>query len=142
MISNYSEKSSYKKVSSFIAVASALFIQALVTPANADEVVASFERMLNPVETVVQQPVFSQSEHDPLYTMVNASLWSAPTSNENIVAASFDRMFRLVEATQQPTVAYRTERDPLYKLVNAKLWNAPSGDDVLWATLVVYAQPK
>jgi len=140
MISNQSEKSSVKNVSSFIVVVSALFILTMATPVNADEVEASFDRMLNPVGTLVQPNPSQQDNHDPLYSLINASLWRAPTYNDDIIASSFDHMLKLVEITQNQPVPYRAKYDPLYEQVNAKLWSAPSGDDIVWTTLVVYVQ--
>ncbi len=140
MYSKYLKNSSVRAISSAIAVVLALLLQGMVTQASASEIDASFERMLNPVEAAGQPAVAYRAERDPLYTMVSATLWSAPTGDYNI-AAGFEHMLNPVETAAQPAVAYRAERDPLYTMVNVTLWNTPTSDDNIWATFLAYAQP-
>ncbi len=140
MCSKYQENSSAKKIPSFITIVMVLIIQGIVTSASADEVVAGFERMLNPVETTGQPTVVHQSERDPLYTMVNAALWSAPANDANI-AAGFEHMLNPVETSGQPNVAYRKERDPLYIMVNTRLWSVPVFQGNVRVAFIAYAQP-
>jgi len=101
--------------------------QGMVTHGNADNIGASFNLMLNHGVVVGQSVVAYQAERDPLYSMVNARLWSAPTSDDNI-APSFEHMLNPVKTSRQPVVAHQAERDPLYTMVNARLWSAPAND--------------
>ena len=127
LVSQYLENSSAKATSPVIALVSAPLLQGMVTHANADNIGARFNLMLNPREVVGQSVVVCQAERDPLYTMVNARLWSAPTSDDNI-AASFEHMLNPVETSRRSVVACQAERDPLYTMVNARLWSAPTND--------------
>ncbi len=140
MYSKYQENSPAKKIPPVIAVFLALFLQGIATSANADEITASFERMLNPVDKVGQPTIAHQAERDPLYIFVNTALWSAPTSDTNI-AASFGHMLNPVETAGQPTVTYQAEHDPLYIMVNTKLWSTPAFHDNVWIALFAYVQP-
>ncbi len=140
MYSQYLKNSSAKAVSRAITFVLALFLQGMAIQANADDIVASFERMLNPGEAVGQSATTYRAERDPLYTMVNVTLWNVPT-NQDSIALSFEHMLNTIETAVPPAVAHREERDPLYKMVNATLWSAPTYQDSIAASLVAYAQP-
>ncbi len=139
MNSKFLKSAPVKHTSSIVAFASALLLQGMVTQASADEFAASFERMLNPAPTVRQSVVTHQVDKDPLHSMVNAALWSAPTSYDNI-AASFEYILNPVETSGRSVVAYRVERDPLYTIVNAILWSNPTSHDNTRKTVIAYVQ--
>ncbi len=131
MYSQYLENSSARAVPAVITFVLALFLQGMAMQVNADEISASFERMLNPGDTTVQSATPYQAEPDPLYTMVNAALWSTPTSHDTIahdaIASSFEHMLAPRETAERSVASYQAEPDPLYTLVSASLWSAPTG---------------
>ncbi len=129
--------SSVKRTSNIFVLVSALLL-GVTTQVSADNITASFERMLNPAKTVIQPTISYQAESDPLYTMVNAKLWGTPAYHDNstptgyeTIAASFEHMLNPVETANRSVVAYRVVQDPLYHQINAMLWNTPVTDETV-----------
>lgn len=91
-----------------------------------DEVLASFDRMLN--HEAPRHPGHSQeSTYDPMQSMVNARLWTSQPQDP--VVASFDRMFEHEPTTVTSHVVVPTP-DTMQQMVNQALWNYQPADQL------------
>ncbi len=69
-------------------------------PINHENIAASFEYMLNPVETASRSVVAYRTVNDPLYREINAMLWSTPATTDEAIAVISPQGLLIVAACE------------------------------------------
>ncbi len=132
MNSKYLRNLLTKGSSSIVALTGGIILQSVVVQANADQIVASFERSLQENDLTGLASVAHPAEVDPLYVMISAELWNTPISYDNI-AASFEHMLNPDDAVEWSVIAQQAEMDPLPAMFNDVLWSTPISYDIIAA---------